>query len=68
MYNFIRKDLKIPFYCGQNGIDTWLNQILSAIQTREIEEVLEEIFTPALQTTKSRDNKENGVSHISHIG
>lgn len=48
MYTFIRKDLGIPFYCGQTGIDNWLNRILQAIQNREIEPVLEEIFNPAV--------------------
>ncbi|XP_063444116.1 uncharacterized protein LOC134724796 [Mytilus trossulus] len=50
MYNFIRKDLDIPFYCGQNGIDSWLRKILESIQSRDIENVLEEIFTPIVKT------------------
>lgn len=49
MYDFIRKDLKIPFYHGQNGIDIWLSRILEAIQKREIEEVLVDIFTPVVE-------------------
>ncbi|KAK3104359.1 hypothetical protein FSP39_000276 [Pinctada imbricata] len=65
MYNFIRKDLQIPFYCGQNGIDNWLRKILETIQNRKIETVLEEVFRPALHNQKTeRDHKE----HISHMG
>ena len=52
MYTFIRKELNIPFYCGQHKIDTWLNLILEAIQSRKIETVLEDIFTPVLNSVK----------------
>ncbi|CAC5388379.1 PAL [Mytilus coruscus] len=48
MYNYIRKDLGIPFFCGQYKIDTWLNQILQSIQSRRIEHVLEDIFAPVV--------------------
>ena len=55
MNNFILKELNIPFYCGQNGIDVWLNQILEAIQSRRIEVVLEEIFSPTVNTQKGTE-------------
>ncbi|KAH3777439.1 uncharacterized protein LOC127844711 [Dreissena polymorpha] len=45
MYSYVRRDLRIPFYCGQHALDTWLNNILQAIQSRNIETVLEQIFS-----------------------
>ena len=45
MYSFIRRDLEIPFYCGQHSIDIWLQQILDSIEGRRIESVLRDIFS-----------------------
>ena len=45
MYSFIRRDLGIPFYCGQHSIDIWLQKILDSIEGRKIETVLQDIFT-----------------------
>ncbi|WAR07506.1 CCTP-like protein [Mya arenaria] len=45
MYNFIRKELDIPFYFGQQAIDTWLGRLLTAVQSRSVEDVLFDIFT-----------------------
>jgi hypothetical protein len=60
MYNFIRKDLQIPFYCGQNGIDKSLGKILKAIQNRDIEQILVETFSEEKPLPKSRKNSESG--------
>ncbi|XP_052811715.1 uncharacterized protein LOC128239212 isoform X2 [Mya arenaria] len=56
MYNFIRKELDIPFYCGQPAIDTWLGRILQAIQSRSVENVLLDIFTSV--SPPSRQNSQ----------
>ena len=48
MYDFIRRDLAIPFYCGQHSIDIWLQRILDAIENCEIERVLEDVFETSL--------------------
>ncbi|KAK3085798.1 hypothetical protein FSP39_008829 [Pinctada imbricata] len=45
VYNFIRNDLHIPFFCGQEGIHVWLQKILDSIQKRDIEDVLMDIFS-----------------------
>ena len=62
MYRFIRKDLQIPFYHGQNGIDKSLEKILKAIQNRDIEHILVETFGEDISeaSPKSRKNSESG--------
>lgn len=51
MYLFVREQLGIPFYHGQAPLDTWMDKILNAIQAREIEEVLMDIFE--METVKT---------------
>ncbi|XP_052809166.1 uncharacterized protein LOC128237618 [Mya arenaria] len=58
MYNFIRKELDIPFYCGQPAIDTWLGRLLKAVQSRSVEDVLLDIFTSVSPPSRQRNSVE----------
>lgn len=44
MYNFLRKQLKIPFYHGTTTLDKSLQTILDAIKDNKVDEVLIEIL------------------------
>ncbi|WAR07501.1 hypothetical protein MAR_017459 [Mya arenaria] len=61
MYNFILKELNIPFYCGQPAIDTWLGRLLKAVQSRSVEDVLLDIFTALYITRYANLDKDRSL-------
>lgn len=44
LYNFIRQELKIPFYHGQGPMDKWIDAIFKAIQDGKLDDVILDMF------------------------
>ncbi|KAK2165277.1 hypothetical protein NP493_1373g00024 [Ridgeia piscesae] len=63
MYRFLRRTLHIPFHTGEAALDTSLRKIFAAIQRHDMDDVLIDIFKPAVQEesadyTKDIDEKQ----------
>ena len=69
MYRFLRRTLHIPFYTGEAALDTSLRKIFAAIQRHDMDDVLIDIFKPAVQEesadyTKDIDEKQRLAAKI----
>ena len=63
MYRFLRRTLHIPFHSGESALDTSLRKIFAAIQRHDMDDILVDIFKPAVQEeiadyTKDIDEKQ----------
>ncbi|XP_060582716.1 uncharacterized protein LOC132739082 [Ruditapes philippinarum] len=44
LYNFVRKELQIPFYHGQGPMDKWIDDIFKSIRDGRIDDIILDVF------------------------